>query len=119
MSDVIPATNRFRTKVSMAVATAGSVPAITHAAWGTNGAPSSPDDTALGEEVHRQDDIVVTPDGVRLHIEATLRGNDVLGHIIREVGFYDSDGELAARRTFGVVELASSTSVDVTLDMQF
>jgi phage-related tail fiber protein len=119
VSDVIPATEQFRTKVAAAVAAGSAVPAITHAAWGTNGDPASPTETALGAEVHRQAVATATPDGVLLHITATLAGDDVIGHAIREIGLFDSDGDLAARRAFSPLELDSGTEIDATLDLQF
>ena len=119
MSDVIPATRQFRAKVAAAVAAGGSVPAITHVGWGTNGDPASDEQTALGDEVHRQVVGAATPDGVLLHVTATLSGADVPGYAIRELGLFDSDGELAARRAFSPIELDPGTEIDSTLDLQF
>jgi len=119
VSDVIPATTQFRAKVAAAVAAGGRVPAITHVAWGTNGDPASPDETDLGAEVHRQAVDAATPDGVLLHITGTLAGDDVQGHAIREIGIFDSDGELAGRRAFSPLELDPGTEIDATLDLQF
>lgn len=119
MSDVIPATTQFRAKVAAAVAAGGSVPAITHVGWGTNGDPPSPDQTALGDEVHRQAVDSATADGVLLTVLATLRGDDVQGHAIREIGLFDADGDLAARRVFSPLELDPGTEIDATLDLQF
>jgi phage-related tail fiber protein len=119
VSDVIPATTQFRAKVAAAVAAGGSVPAITHVAWGTNGDPASPDETALGAEVHRQAVGAATPSGVILTVLATLSGNDVQGQAIREIGLFDADGTLAARRAFSPLELDPGTEIDATLDLQF
>ena len=119
MSDVIPATTRYREKVATAAAVGGRLPAITHIGWGTNGDPAGPGETALGNEVYRHPVGGATADGVLLHITATLGGDSVLGHAIREVGVFDADGELAARRAFRPVELDAGTEMDVTLDLQY
>lgn len=119
MSEVIPATEQFRAKVAAAVAAGGNVPAITHVAWGTNGDPASPDETALGSEVHRQAVDAATADGVILTVTGTLAGDDVQGHAIREIGIFDADGELAGRRAFSPLELDPGTEIDATLDLQF
>lgn len=119
MSDVIPATTQFRAKVAAAVAAGGSVSAITHVAWGTNGDPASPSETALGAEVHRQGVASATAESVRLHVTGVLKGEDVSGHPIREVGIFDSDGDLAGRRAFSPLELDPGTNIDATLDLQF
>jgi|TARA_A100001518_G_C1223470_1_gene69339 phage-related tail fiber protein len=116
---VIPATEQFRAKVASAVAAGGSVPAITHVAWGTNSDPSSPDQTALGAEVHRQAVTGATADGVVLHITGTLSGADVPGHSLRELGIFDAEGGLAGRRVFAPMELDPGTEIDATLDLQF
>lgn len=119
MSDVIPATTQFRTKVAAAVAAGGSVPAITHVAWGTHGDSASPDETALGAEVHRQAVEIAAADGVVLRVTGTLSGDDVQGHAISEIGLIDADGDLAARRAFSPIELDPGTEIDATLDLQF
>lgn len=119
MSDVIPATTQFRTKVAAAVAAGGSVPAITHVAWGTNGDPAAPDETALGIEMHRQAVDSALADGVLVTVLATLRGDDVPGHAIREIGIFDADGDLAGRRAFAPKELDAGTELETTLDLQF
>lgn len=119
MSEVIPALEQFRTKVAAAVAAGGSVPAITHVGWGSNGDPASPDEAALGAEVHRQAVDTATADGVVLRVTGTLSGDDVQGYAIREIGLFDADGDLAARRAFSPLELDPGTEIDATLDLQF
>ena len=119
MSDVIPATTQFRAKVAAAVAAGSSVSAITHVAWGTNGDPANPNETALGAEVHRQSVDSANAEGVRLHVTGVLRGDDVPGYAIREIGIFDSDGDLAGRRAFSPLELDPGTEIDATLDLQF
>lgn len=119
MSDVIPASTEFRAKVAAAVAAGGQVPAISHIAWGTNGDPASPAETALGNEVHRDPVAAATPEGVRLHVTGVLKGADVPGHAIREIGLIDSEGGLAGRRAFSPLELDPGTEIDATIDLQF
>lgn len=119
MSDVIPATTHFRAKVAAAVAAGSAVPAITHVAWGTHGAPADPSETELGDEVHRQSVESATPEGVRLLVTGVLKGEDVTGHAIREIGLIDSDGGLAGRRAFSPLELDPGTEIDATVELQF
>lgn len=119
MSEPIPATLQFRAKVAAAVAAGTAVPRITHAAWGTDGTPAPIDESSLRTEVHRQPVDSATPEGVTLHVLTVLHGESVPGHAIRELGLIDSDGDLAARRTFGAKELESGTELEITLDLQF
>lgn len=119
MSDVIPANKQFRAKVAAAVAAGTAPPSITHAAWGTNGDPASDEDTALGNEVHRQPVGSATADGVVLTVLAVLHGADVEGHAIREIAIIDSDGEIAGRRAFRPLELELGTEIETTLTLQF
>lgn len=119
MSDVIPASTAYRAKVAAAVAGKATLPTITHMAWGTNGDPASPAETMLGDEVHREPVIDATPEGVRLHVTGVLKGDDVPGQAIREVGLIDSEGGLAGRRAFSPLELDPGTEIDATIDLQF
>jgi len=119
VSTVIPATETYRTKVAAAAASGTPLPAITTVAWGTGSTPASPDDQSLDSEAHRQSVDSAVADGVTLKIGATLAGGSVLGLGIREVGIFDADGDLAARRVHSPLELDSGTSIVATLDLQF
>lgn len=119
MSDVIPANKQFRAKVAAAVAASTTLPSIAHAAWGTNGNPASDEDTALGNEVHRQPVDAATPQGQVLTVLATLHGEDIEGYTIREMAIFDSDGDLAGRRAHRPLELEPGTKIEATLTLQF
>jgi len=119
VSTVIPATETYRAKVAAAAAAGTAVPAVTTVAWGTGSDPASPEDTALASESHRQSVDSAVADGVTLKIGATLEGDSVPDLAIREIGLFDSDGDLAARRVHSPLELDSGTSIVATLDLQF
>lgn len=119
MSTVIPATETYRAKVASAAAYGTPLPAITTVAWGTGGTPAGPADQSLESEAHRQSVDSTVASGVTLKIGATLSGDSVLGLSIREIGIFDSDGDLAARRVHSPLELDSGTNIVATLDLQF
>jgi len=119
VTTVIPATETYRSKVAAAAAAGTAVPAVTTVAWGTGSDPASPEDLALASESHRQAVDSAVADGVTLKIGATLEGDSVPGLAIREIGLFDSDGDLAARRVHSPLELDSGTSIVATLDLQF
>ena len=118
MSEIIPATKAFRSKVAAAVAAGGTVPAITHVAWGTDGTAETQNDTSLGSEIYRQTP-TTTADGTILTVDAILEGGKVTGSTLREVGVIDSDGDLAGRRAFAPKQLESETDIEATLELQF
>mgnify|MGYP006428556563 CR=1 FL=1 len=119
MTTVIPATETYRAKVAAAAAAGAIVPTIAHVAWGTGNAPASPSDQDLDNEAHRQSPDSAVADGVTLTVQATLSGASVPGLSIQEIGLFDSDGDLAARRVHSPLELDSGTSIVATLDLQF
>ena len=118
MSEIIPATKVFRSKVAAAVAAGGSVPAITYVAWGTDGTAETQDDVTLGAEIVRQAP-TTSADGTVLTVDAVLQGDDVVGSTLREVGIIDSDGDLAGRRAFAPKQLEAETDIEATLELQF
>jgi len=119
VSTVIPASETYRAKIAAAAAAGTSVPAVTYVAWGTGSTPSSPSDQSLESEVHRQPVDSAVADGVALKLWARLHGDSVLGLAIREIGFFDSEGDLASRRVHSPLELDPGSSIVSTLDLQF
>lgn len=119
MSQVIPATDIYRQKVAAAAASGGTLPSITHVAWGTGSTPAAISDTSLEAEVSRSTPSSTIADGVLLVASGQVTGDDVSGYTLREVGIFDSDGDLAGRRVFSSVELDAGTTMKITLELQF
>lgn len=119
MSEPIPATEQYRTKVATAAAMGGTVPAITHVAWGADGTPAPITANALRDLVHIQPVNSAIATGPLLSIITVLRGEDAAGRAIRELGLFDADGDMAARRTFSPKELDAGTEFETTLELQF
>lgn len=118
MATTIPATNAYREKVAAAAASGGSLPAASEIAFGTGTAGSSPDDTSLESEVHRNSLESASASDTVLSCTGTLTGEES-GEAISEVGIFDADGDLMGRRAFKPKQLESESSLEFTLDFQF
>lgn len=118
MATTIPATDVYRSKVAAAVASGGSLPAASEIAFGTGTTGSSPDDTSLESEVHRNALETASASGTVLTCKGTLTGEES-GEEITEVGVFDADGDLMGRRSFKPKTLESESSLEFTLDFQF
>ncbi|MFW5988627.1 MAG: phage tail protein [Desulfosudaceae bacterium] len=119
MATTIPATNVYREKVAAAVAVGGSLPAAEKIAWGTGESSPSPDDTALENEVHRQDLDSVSADDTILTCTGVLQGADSGDNQITEVGVFDAEGDLMGRRVFNPKQLESESSLEFTINFQY
>lgn len=118
MATTIPATNVYRDKVAAAAASGGRLPAASEIAFGTGTSGSSPDDTSLESEVHRNSLEEASASGTVLTCTGTLTGEES-GEKVTEVGIFDADGDLMGRRTFRPKELESESSLEFTLIFQF
>lgn len=119
MSELIAATEAFRSKVAIAVAHGYAAPTITHVAWGSGSDLERPEDIQLQNEVARTIVSNRTPDGVTLSITAEINGEQTSGATLTEVGLIDSDGDLAGRRVFSPIQLDSGTSITTTFNLIF
>lgn len=119
MSELIAATEVFRSKVAYAVANGTLAPTITHVAWGSGTRLPSHDDMSLEIEVVRTPITSALPSGVTLDLEAEISGETSLGATLTEVGLIDADGDLAGRRVFSPLQLDFGTRLKTNFSLIF
>lgn len=100
--------NRGRTNVVYLLGAGGTSLVIASIGFGTNGAPASPNDTALQGAFVKPLDSVSYPDAYSVQFNFSLGNNDANGLQIQEFGLLTQSGLLHARKVRGGVLIKES-----------
>lgn len=116
--DAVATTYAYRQKVAKAAANGTAISKIAYMAFGTGSRAYTLDDTSLEREFKR---VAVSTHvtGVQLIATATLKGQEVGAHVLREVGVFTADGTLVGRRVIAPKEFEPETEMDFEITFQY
>lgn len=114
----IAATQAYRSRVALAAANGGNLPAAAFLAFGSGDAPYTLDDIALAAEWLRVPTSNTT-DGPLLTVSGVLDGAAAGLNVLREVGVFAADGTLMGRRVLTPKELEPGTVLEFEITFQY
>ncbi len=87
----------YRRKLAKAATNGCYIPRIKFVGFGAGEKPWNPDDMGADEEIIRKEVISVKQNDLTVEIISSISGQEIGDKTIREICYYDEDGDLVAR----------------------